>query len=279
MSDGGAHERFRAWLDEGAVGEPARDLAIHAAVCPVCAGWVRAHDALTAIDTGLAPLPSSRPAAATVPGGLRRVGRYAAAAGGLVLAGGVVTFGVSQVLSGSLTFFPERAGEVLGATGSPGPAAASAPGGSATPAAVTATETATPSPLATPGPALQQPPTAHATQTARPTRTSTPTPSPTPRTASPTASPTVASTPSPTGTPTATPSPSPTLSPAPRQARPRHPAHPRRPRARRPWRARHPRRRHRPPDGGYLSRTSVSLMAAWAAASRATGTRKGEHET
>jgi hypothetical protein len=42
----------------------------------------------------------------------------------------------------------------------------------------------------------------------------------------------------------------------------------------------------RPPPGGprtdrsgYLSRVSVFVMAAWAAASRATGTRKGEQLT
>ena len=240
MNDGGVHERFWTWLDDGAIGEPPRDLAIHAAVCPVCAGWVRAHDALAVIDTGLAPLPSSRPAAATVPGGLRRAGRYAAAAGALLVAGGLVTFGVSQVISGSLTFFPERTQEVLGATGSPAQVSVNAPtGSSATIAVETASLTAAPLPLATPGPALQTPratprrtasvqptprPTATGTRTATSTLTpgatasptGTATPSATPSASpSPIATSTATATPSPSPTPTETPSPSPTQTPSP----------------------------------------------------------------
>jgi len=226
MSDEGLHERFRAWLDDGAIGEPARDLAIHAAVCPVCAAWVRAQDALATIDTGLAPLPSSRPEPAAAPGGLRHARRYAAAAGGLVVTGGLVAFGVTQILSGSVTFFPQRAQEVLGATGSPALASVGVP--RSTPVSpsllATATETATPRPLPTPGPALDTPratprttPAAHPTPGSTPTPVPTATPAQTPvatpvRTATPTATPGVTATPSPTPTPTETPSPTPQAS-------------------------------------------------------------------
>ena len=215
------HERFRAWLDDGAIGELARDLAIHAAVCPVCAGWVRAQDALAAIDTGLAPLPSSRPATATVPGGLRHARRYAAAAGGLVLTGGLVTFGVTQILSGSVTFFPQRAQEVLGATGSPASASVEMPRSApASPSTLaTASGTATPPPLPTPGPALVTPrATSRITPVAHPSPASTPTPVPT---ATPTQTPAVTPMPTATATATATasatpsPSPTPTLAPTP----------------------------------------------------------------
>jgi hypothetical protein len=218
VSDDGMHERFRAWLDDGAIGDPARDLAIHAAVCPVCAGWIRAQDALAAIDTGLAPTPSSRPATATLPRGIRHAGRYAAAAGGLVVTGGLVAFGVTQILSGSATFFPQRAQEVLGATGSPGGASAGVP--HSTPIAssllASATETATPLVLPTPGPALGTPAaTARITPAVHPTATPTRTPLPTAtpaQTPVATAVPTVTGTP--TSSPTATPSPTPTATPS-----------------------------------------------------------------
>ena len=67
MSEPSLHDRFVGWLRVGAQGELARDVALHASVCPACARWIQAHDALAAIDPGRAPLPSSRPAALALP--------------------------------------------------------------------------------------------------------------------------------------------------------------------------------------------------------------------
>lgn len=151
----------------------------------------------------------------------------------------VVLFGATRFLGGA------EAGDVLSATGTPGPtmgtfAPASAsvgpsPAASPSPeasASVEATDVATPSPTATPTPTPTPRPTAtptptptasarptarvtpHPTATIRPTPTATPvaTPTPTPA-ATPTPTPTL--TPSPTPTPTPTASPTPTGSPSP----------------------------------------------------------------
>ena len=75
------HGRFFAWLPDRAQGEPPRDLAVHAALCPTCMAWVAAHDALHRIDVGRAPLPPSHPTAIPRPAGLSGAGRVAAAAG------------------------------------------------------------------------------------------------------------------------------------------------------------------------------------------------------
>ncbi|HEX2844706.1 MAG TPA: hypothetical protein VHP64_05600, partial [Candidatus Limnocylindria bacterium] len=57
------HDRFRAWLADGAPGEPARDVALHASGCDACLRDAAALDALGSIDVGTAPMPAARPTA------------------------------------------------------------------------------------------------------------------------------------------------------------------------------------------------------------------------
>lgn len=217
MSGDGLHERFLAWLEAGADGEPARDLALHASVCIECARWVAAHDALATIDPGRAPLPSSRPAAIALPAGPRRVARWAATVS-LVVAIGLLAVGVGEVLSGGIVLFPHTEGGVLAATGTPAP---SAHGGGSLRSATTAPSTdpvspnpassrVTPSPTPTPSAAPRSGTTA--ARTSAPRRSVPEAPSPTPRV---TPSPTVVPSPTPSASPTPSPSPSPTPSASP----------------------------------------------------------------
>ena len=64
-----SHERFREWLAAGAEGDPPRDLAVHASVCPECQQSMAALDRLAAIDPGKAGAPRQAfiPAVVTVP--------------------------------------------------------------------------------------------------------------------------------------------------------------------------------------------------------------------
>jgi len=245
--DGAAHERFVAWLRDPSGQEPSRDVALHAYVCPACARWIAASDALESIDPGRAPLPSSRPAPAPLSRGLRRAGGMAAVAGGLTLAAAVAGFGLAQLASGPLGLFTDRTGAVLGATGSPARTPGAVGGGTPPPGSVelggiggevgpsptptptpvptrrpaattapvavtprpTATPHATPPPTPMPSVTSTPSPTPIPTPTATPTPTAVPTPSPTPE-PTPTAPPTVAPTPTPTPTP-APPAPSPSV--------------------------------------------------------------------
>ncbi|TMB55924.1 MAG: hypothetical protein E6J47_06075 [Chloroflexi bacterium] len=153
------HARFSAWLASGAPGEPARDLALHASVCPECARAIAALDLLGQIDPGRAPMPSWD-GVGDEPGGLLRAARFAAAAVGVMLVAVVVGIGASQLIIGG-----RASGEV--AFGSQTPAqgvlgGAGTPADSATPAASSATD-ATPSPTSEPAGTLFELPTPHAT--------------------------------------------------------------------------------------------------------------------
>jgi hypothetical protein len=108
------HQRFVAWLLAGAQGDPTRDLALHASVCPDCIRGIAAQDALAIIDVGRAPLPISK--AAPRPRALSavRVARIVALASSLVLVGWAIAFSAAQLTGG------EKAAQVLGATGRPG---------------------------------------------------------------------------------------------------------------------------------------------------------------
>ncbi|MDP9271498.1 MAG: hypothetical protein M3P14_11115 [Chloroflexota bacterium] len=203
------HERFVGWLLAGAEGDPPRDVAIHAALCPECGHWIAAQDALAGIDPGRAPLPPSRALAQAAPG-WRPVVRLAAATGSLLVIGGVGALGASQLM-GSQTGTTQ---EVLAATGTP-EATARAPTGlggkvtagaaaSQTEAASSPTSTTRRAPRPTRSASATKAATAHATSSSAVTtkRTSAPTATPRP---TPAATPTDTPTPTPAATPTPTP--------------------------------------------------------------------------
>ena len=198
------HARFSAWLASGAHGEPARDLALHASVCPECTRAITAIDLLGRIDLGSAPIPSWD-GASEEPGGLLRATRFAAAAAGVMLVAVVVGIGASQLIvgarvSGEVAFGSETPAQgLLGGAGTP--VASPTPGSSIEAGSPTA------SPSQGPDPTLFVLPTARPTPRPTPAPTRTPRPTPTPH---PTATPTPMPTPSPTDTPTPSPIPSPT---------------------------------------------------------------------
>ena len=213
---GDLHARFDAWLAEGALGDPPRDAAIHASVCPECLHKSSALDALRGIDLGLATLPPSRVSGPSV--ATRRSvawARGAAVAAVVVLA--VVTGAIAAPLFSGAGDGPDEQ-QVLDATGTPEgavaastDATASADEPSATPSATPAasgSESPTSSAAASIGVVPQPPVTARpSAATARPSATATPR-SATPR-------PTAAATPTPTPLPTPTPTPVPTPTPTP----------------------------------------------------------------
>lgn len=183
------HDRFLAWLDDGAVGPLPRDAAIHASVCAICQQRIAALDALRAVDPGRAPLPPSRLVPTAEPGGLRAAGRFAGAAVAVTMVGTLLAVGAGQLVAGRLGQ-AAPGGQVLDVTGTPGPATPAPsprlpePTASGTDSAV-ATAAATSTPTATAAPRLATPrPTVRATP--RPSPASTPTPAPT---AAPTATP------------------------------------------------------------------------------------------
>lgn len=197
------HERFVGWLLAGAEGDPPRDVAIHAALCPECGRWIAAQDALAGIDPGRAPLPPSR-ALPRAPG-WRPVVRLAAATGSLLVIGGVGALGMNQLMAQTGT--PQ---EVLAATGTPEatPRAPTGLGGKVTAGAAASQTEAASSPTSTTRRAPRPTRSASATKvaTAHAARSVAPTP---------TSASTATATPTPTATPTDTPTPSPTPTPTP----------------------------------------------------------------
>lgn len=178
-----AHRRFPEWLASGAPGEPPRDAALHASVCPECLAKVAALDALTGVDPGRALLPASRAALHPTRGSdLARVARFAGVSVGVVLAAGLVGVGASQLLAGRVatggpgpTPTPRLpAGEVLGATGTP---------------AVTSSSAASPTPAGTPTEGPTQTTGASATRAPHTVVPTPPSATPRPRSPSPTRAP------------------------------------------------------------------------------------------
>ena len=220
------HESFRAWLVDGARDGLPRDVALHASACPDCLRTVAAFDALSAVDPGIAPLPT--PWAARTRWWTRRavlVGRAAAGmvAGAIIVAAGFVAAGglldrPADDLTGSRP--TTQGGGVLGNAG--GPPSVSA---TATASASRASESPSPSPTAEPTESLEPIPQDNPPMGGgpRPISTLRPTPTPeptvaatarpaTPRPATPTPNPvTPAPTPAPTP-PQPTPTPNPTES-------------------------------------------------------------------
>lgn len=191
------HERFTAWLLAGAEGDPARDLAVHASVCPACRAAIAAFDGLDGVDPGAAPIPArTRPVTRGV---LVRAGRAVGAAAGVMIAATVLGVGGWQLIEaarggpnagiGQSSQTPDQ--NVLAGSGTPGvtpsqeaSASSGATSASAAPTAVPATNgpSATPRPPVTPAPTIRATPvpTPLPTPVATPLPTPVPTPTPTP---------------------------------------------------------------------------------------------------
>jgi len=206
----GAHRRFQDWLTAGAEGAPARDLAVHASVCPTCRQSIAALDSLAIVDPGLARMPVVPVAAER--GGLIRAGRLTSAAAGVMFSAVILGVGASQLIAltrnggeGQVALASPTPNQgVLGGNGTPQPTSSSQPTTSPT---LTSSPTETLAPLQTLRPSPRGTP--HSTPTTQPSATPTPTGTPIP-TASTTPAPTQSPTPSPTPSPTATETPSPT---------------------------------------------------------------------
>lgn len=212
------HHRFGAWLRAGAAGDPARDVALHAAHCPTCRLLTAAMDELLLIDTGRASLPPSRAAVnrRTAPIGPRVL---ASAAAGVVVVGIGAWAGITALTPDGTGAVPAEATPDQGVLGGIGA------GASATPSPVTGQATDSPTPQAaspspsasaagaspTAAPQVPPPPTLPGIQTPAPTPRPTATPRPT---RSPSPAPTVAPTPVPTPQPTPTPTPEESVEPS-----------------------------------------------------------------
>jgi len=204
------HVRFLAWLTAGASGEPPRDLAVHASVCPACQASIAAYDRLSTIDLGrAAPVAPRR--SQDMAGALIGAGRIAAALAGVVVAAAIVGLGAAQLVAGMrgaplnsqvavVSESPE--GTVAGNTGLP--EATTSPD-------VTTSPDASPSPSNVPFGTPLPIPTARVTINPGNTPASTPAPTAVPTPVA-TPVPTVAATPTPTPVP---PTPTPTPTPAP----------------------------------------------------------------
>jgi hypothetical protein len=223
------HDRFGAWLTDGARADLPRDAALHAAACDECRRDTAAFDALLAIDPGAASLPpvtagrGSRAVAPPV-----RIIRAAAAVVAVLLLAVSVGIGAGSLLggarsgAGSTLGSPTPRGEgVLGNAGGPqstdsaDPRESSSvrptesPATSAEPSGAPAAATPPPAfptfrPVVTPGPTAVTPPIG----TPPPSATSAATPAPTALPSGP-PSPTLVATPEPPPTEVPTPAPTP----------------------------------------------------------------------
>lgn len=224
MSD--LHDRFAAWLTDGARDDLTRDAALHASACESCLRDAAAFDALLTIDLGAAPVPPLATAGARrwLPSlGVLRAGVGVAAVLLLAVSVGLGTGGLLDRRDGvgSTLASPALVGEgILGGVGGPSaspgssapnetatgepsgsPDASEEPGASAdatnpTPIPVVSS----PRPVVTPGPTAITPPLG----TPRPSSSSAATPAPTAVPSAP-----------PSGTPTVTPEPTPVPTPEP----------------------------------------------------------------
>ncbi len=237
MSD--LHERFGAWLTDGARADLPRDAALHASACDVCLRDAAAFDALLAVEPGAAPLP---PMAADAAAPTRRPAQLARAAAGVVAVMALavsVGIGAAALLDrptevGTTLTSPTPQGEgILAGAGGPSAtptvtpsegATSEEPSGSPDPSETAASEEpsstpipafSTPRPFVTPRPSSITPPIG----TPRPTTSSAATPAPTTApSAPPSATPPVGSpvpTPIPTSEPTPVPTPPPSEPPPP----------------------------------------------------------------
>ncbi|HEX7172709.1 MAG TPA: hypothetical protein VF365_08895 [Candidatus Limnocylindria bacterium] len=225
MSD--LHERFGAWLTDGARVELPRDVALHASACDACVRDAAAFDALLAIEPGAAPLPplrAGRPPRAipTIP-----VLRAAVGVAAVVALGVSVGIGTGALLdprmdvASTLTSpTPDGEGILAGAGGpsatpsltdptatgsgapSESPEASEPEASQGAPRATPAPGASTPRPIVTPRPTSITPPIG----TPRPSSSSAATPAPTAQpSVPPSATPPVETEPPPTPEPTPVP--------------------------------------------------------------------------
>jgi hypothetical protein len=214
MSD--RHDRFIAWLLDGADEEPARDVALHAAGCAECMRAITILDSLAVVDVGAAPPPPHR-VAATPATALLRPARMAVGAVAVVALATSAAIGASGLLRDS----PRTA------VGSPSTTAEGVLGGTPTSADGTP-EGSDDNPSPTPSDSASPTPTSTSTSSAAPSEPAQagqvptfapqtlspgtpPPPPPPPTTPAPTVRPPPPRTPSPTPVPTppATPAPTP----------------------------------------------------------------------
>ena len=106
MSD--RHDRFIAWLLDGADDEPTRDVALHATGCDECMRAIAALDSLAAIDVGAALPPPVRVAGTPSVAGLRPARLVVGVVAVLVLAGSAVV--------GASALFPDSSGSAVGSS-------------------------------------------------------------------------------------------------------------------------------------------------------------------
>ncbi|HUG94720.1 MAG TPA: hypothetical protein VMK30_01105 [Pleomorphomonadaceae bacterium] len=220
-----SHAQLEAWLVDGAMSDPPREIAVHATLCESCTARLGAFDALAVIEVAAAGSPPPLAALTRLRVGVAWA-RRGTAVGGTVLAGILVILGLSQVVGSGGRPPGEPEGTQLAglstASDHAGPASSQPelssidPGAPETP---TPSVPATAQPGFTPGPlppvppgATPLPPTPGPSATAAPTSAPTPTPTPTPEIPDPSASPSQM----PTATPTPTPEiPDPSASPSP----------------------------------------------------------------
>ena len=221
------HDRFSAWLSDGAVGELPRDLALHASSCSECLSMAGALDDLAAVDLDGAERPPMLAGRAPDRSSLATAARWSAGAAVL----GIAALAVGILGSGWLldrdpgTGTPaafERTTRNEGVLGGAG-------GSSSTGDVATPDDTSSPSPTASPiedpGATSSAEPSLDVPMPDQPARTAAPMP-PAPRipagtpraSAAPTPVPTVTTpvpTPVPTSAPTSAPTPIPTPTPPP----------------------------------------------------------------
>lgn len=114
-----SHHLLEAWLIEGAIGDPPRELAVHAAVCDSCARRLGAFDSLATVDVSAAgsPPPAAAPSRLVLALAWARRG---GAVLGTVVAGVIVVFAASQ-LAGLVGGLPAPSDGVAFETGSAEP--------------------------------------------------------------------------------------------------------------------------------------------------------------
>jgi hypothetical protein len=201
------HAQLEAWLVDGAIGDPPREIAVHATLCESCTARLGAFDALALIDVGAAGSPPPLAAPTRLRVGVARA-RRATAVAGTVLAGILVVLGVSQLVGsverpaggpeGTQLAGLSTASDHAGPASSQRELSSIDPGAPETPTPsvpATAQPGFTPGPLPPPppGPTPPPPPTPPATSAPNPTLEPTPTP-----TDSPTPTPTDSLAPTPT---------------------------------------------------------------------------------
>lgn len=190
-----SHAQLEAWLVDGALGAPPREIAVHATLCESCTARLGAFDALALIDVAAAGSPPLLAAPTRLRKGVASA-RLATAVVGTVVAGILVVFGVSQLVGlGGPAGEPAGGPEGTELAGLSNPSDGAGPTGSQEQSSLgldaagtpTPGASATPQPGVTPGPlpnpppgATPRPPTPQPSAPAAPTPTPTPMPSPEP---------------------------------------------------------------------------------------------------